>query len=277
MRPVPGELDLRATQAALIAATHRTARLLCEAPDGQTAVPNLAWTVGETAAHLVTILQHSRGFVSGDEDATQYSTVDPNATTPAERSVAANARMLEEFTERNPERLAAFLETAAEEFVAVAEQRRENEPVLIEAGVSMTVSVMTAVLLGEQLVHGLDIARALKRTWAIDRRDAILVTSASMKLVPEVIDRDGTTGLHATFELRLRGGPRYQVRIDDGTATVAEASGSADCWMSVDPVAALLLAYGRVGQWGQLLQGRLIVGGRKPWLIAKLGALLTPM
>ena len=56
MRAVPGELDLRATQAALIAATRRTARLLREAPDGQTAVPNLSWTVGETAAHLVTIL-----------------------------------------------------------------------------------------------------------------------------------------------------------------------------------------------------------------------------
>ena len=277
MRAVPGELDLSATQAALIAATRRTAGLLREAPDGQTAVPNLAWTVGETAAHLVTILQHSRGFVSGEEDATRYATLDPDATTPAERSVAANARMLEEFTERDPVRLAALLETAAEEFVTVADQRREDEPVLIEAGVSMTVPVMTAVLLGEQLVHGLDFACALKRPWRIDRRDAILVASASMALVPEIIDRDGTAGVHATFELRLRGGPRYRVRIDDGTATVTEVSGSADCWMNVDPVAALLLGYGRIGQWGQLLRGRLIVGGRKPWLVLKFSELLTPM
>ena len=232
MRAVPGELDLSATQAALIAATRRTAGLLREAPDGQTAVPNLAWTVGETAAHLVTILQHSRGFVSGEEDATRYATLDPGATTPAERSVAANARMLEEFTERDPV---------------------------------------------EQLVHGLDFARALKRPWRIDCRDAILVASASMALVPEIIDRDGTAGVHATFELRLRGGPRYRVRIDDGTATVTEVSGSADCWMNVDPVAALLLGYGRIGQWGQLLRGRLIVGGRKPWLVLKFSELLIPM
>ena len=170
---MPNEIDLSATQAALVTATHRTACLLRETPDGQKPALPLTWTVAETAAHLVTILQHSARFVSGEEDATEYATLDPNASTTAERSVTANARMLEEFTERDPVRLAALLETAADEFVAVADQRRRDEPVLIEAGISMTVPSMTAVLLGEELVHGLDIARALSRPWKIDRDDAL--------------------------------------------------------------------------------------------------------
>jgi uncharacterized protein (TIGR03083 family) len=276
-RRVRKELDLNATQVALVAATRRTSDLLREARDGRRAVPNLAWTVGETAAHLVTILQHSRGFVIGEEDAMRYATLDPDAGTFAERSVAANSLMLEEFTERDPLRLAELLTASVEEFVAVGDRRRPDERVLIEAGLSMTVPAMTAVLLGEELVHGLDIARALGQPWSIARRDAILVLSASMTMVPEIIDRQGTAGVHASVELRLRGGPRYRVRIDDGTAILTDNEGSVDCWINADPVAALLLGYGRIQQWGQILRGRLIVGGSKPWLVVRFGNLLTPV
>lgn len=269
------DFDLSETQAALVAATRRTALLLRDAPDGRSPVPNLAWTVGDTAAHLVTILAHSRGFITGEEDASRYATLDPDAHTPAERSVTANALMLEEFTERAPARLADLLEMSAEEFVAAGDHRQPDEQVLIEAGVSMTVPTMTGVLLGEELVHGLDIARALGRPWRIDRRDAILVVSALIAMVPEIVDRQGTAGVRASFEIRVRGGPGYQVRIDDGTVTITDPGGRVDCWVNADPVAALLLGYERVGQWGQIVRGRMIVGGRKPWLALKFGNFLT--
>lgn len=274
---VQPELYLNATQIALVAASLRTAGLLEQAGDGRQRVPSLAWTVAETAVHLVTILQHSRAFVTGEEDASRYATLDPDATTPGERSAAANARMVEEFTERDPMHLAHELTTAAEQFVAVSDRRRLDEPVLIEAGVSMTVPAMTAVLLGEQLVHGFDLARAIRHPWSIPRSDAILVVSASITMIPEIIDAERTAGVYATFELRLRGGPSHRIRIDGGVATVDDDEGVVDCWVSVDPAASLLLAYGRVGQLGQILRGRFIVGGRKLWRATKLGNLLTPV
>lgn len=274
MQPGP---QLDATQTALVAASRRTAALLDHADKGAQHAPKLSWTVGETAAHLVTILQHSRSFVTGEEDATHYATLVPDAATAAERSAAANARMLEEFTEREPGRLAVLMTTAATEFVAVADRRQPDERVLVEAGVPMTVPTITAVLLGEQLVHGLDIARALRRPWSIPRPDAILVLQASITMVAEVVDPEATTGMHATFELRLRGGSRHRVRVDNGRVSLDDAEGPVDCWINVDPVASLLLAYGRIGQWGQILRGRLIVGGRKPWLATKFARMLTPV
>jgi hypothetical protein len=68
---------------------------------------------------------------------------------------------------------------------------------------------------------------------------------------------------------RLRqagGGPRYLIAIDDGVAHVTGAGPRADCWISADPVAFLLVGYGRASQWSQIARGKLLAGGRKPWL-----------
>ncbi len=45
--------------------------------------------------------------------------------------------------------------------------------------------------------------------------------------------------------------------------------------ISADPVAFLLVGYGRIGQWGQILRGKLVASGRKPWLGLGFGKLLT--
>ena len=45
---------------------------------------------------------------------------------------------------------------------------------------------------------------------------------------------------------------------------------SVDCHVSADPVALLLVAYGRRSQWVPILTGRLVAWGRKPWLGVRL-------
>jgi hypothetical protein len=40
-------------------------------------------------------------------------------------------------------------------------------------------------------------------------------------------------------------------------------------------VAYLLVGYGRCGQWSSILRGKIVAGGRKPWLGLKFGRLLT--
>jgi hypothetical protein len=45
--------------------------------------------------------------------------------------------------------------------------------------------------------------------------------------------------------------------------------------LSADPVAFLLLAYGRRGQWPLIAQGRLLSYGRKPWLALSLRSLFV--
>ncbi|HZU45657.1 MAG TPA: hypothetical protein VFA16_00150, partial [Mycobacterium sp.] len=142
-------------------------------------------------------------------------------------------------------------------------------------GLVLEPAFMTCLLLGEQLVHGLDIARAAHQPWSIRREDALLVLPAVLELAPNYLRPDRARGVHVSFELRLRGGPRYRIAVDDATGVVGPAGERADCVITADPVTFLLVGYGRIPQLSQILRGKLRAGGRKPWLAAKFSTLLA--
>lgn len=269
------ELDTAEARTALVAATERTVQLIRGAPDTSATVPGLTWTVGETAAHLVGSFAGYTGFVDGSRDAGEDLARMPGTDAPAERAQVVNARMLQEITERDRDHLADLLASAAEGYLKAAAAHRLDEPILTWTGVAMTVPVMTTALLGELVLHGWDIARATGAQPTIARRDALLVLAGVVALVPEYVDRERTRGLHVTYEVRFRGGRRYVIAIDDGTAQIDPPSARVDCWISADPAAFLLVGYGRVSQWSQALRGRVFSGGRKPWLGLQFGNLLT--
>jgi uncharacterized protein (TIGR03083 family) len=271
-----GAIGAPAAAPALRAAALRTASLLRTAPDLQAAVPGLDWTVAEAAAHLVAELMNYRGFLDGTVNGWTDFALAPDAKTPAEHSAAYNAEHLAEFTERDPRLLADMLEPAVEDFLQAGATRQDGEQVVTGLGIAMSFPTMTTVLLGEQLVHGLDIARAASSPWPIDKADALQVIEGVMQLMPEYIDRKRAAALQIAYELRFRGGPRYRLQIDHGRATVtATAAAPVDCWISADPVAFLLVGYRRVTQWSQISRGRIVAGGRKPWLGTAFGRLLN--
>jgi hypothetical protein len=175
-------------------------------------------------------------------------------------------------------RLAAMVVPAAEEFLAAAGSHSPDDRIVTSNGLSMTPAAMIAALLGELLVHGLDIARAERIPWRISGAEALHVVAGVMAMVPDYLDRQRAAGLHVSYELRFRGGPRYRIMVDDGAATVSDAltaAGRPDCWISADPAAFLLVGYGRTGQWAQIARGKLLAGGRKPWLGLAFGQLIT--
>jgi hypothetical protein len=139
---------------------------------------------------------------------------------------------------------------------------------------TVTVPVMTAALLGEHVVHGLDITRAAGLPWAITPEDANMVLTGLMAMVPGYVDRKAAAGRHLSYGLRLRGGPGYRLSFDDGTLTVTEPGQKTDCVISADPVAFLLVGFGRTSQWGPIIRRKMVARGRKPWLGFGFGRLL---
>jgi uncharacterized protein (TIGR03083 family) len=261
--------------AALREAAARTAALLRTVPNTTAPAPGLAWNVAEIAAHLVGELKDCAGFVTGERNAREHLVAGADRQTPSQRTALANARQLEDFGERDVPRLADMLVPAADGFIAAAVQRPADARILTANGLSITVPMMTAALLGEQLIHGLDIARAARLPWHIARGDAILVTAGAMAMVPDYLDHQQAAELRLSYDLRFRGGTRYRLAIDHGRATIGDSGPKADCVISADPVAFLLVGYGRTGQWGQILRGKIVAGGRKPWLGLKFGRLIT--
>lgn len=267
------------TRAALAEAVARTAQLWRSIADSAAPVPGLSWTAGQTAAHMVADMREYTEaltrHVNGD-----HAKINIPDGSPARARTAVNDQHLINVSERNPHRLAEMLEETAARYLAVATDieaadTSERVEILTADGLVLEPAVMTCLLLGEQLVHGLDIARAVHRPWTIDRDDALLVIPAVLSLAPKYLRPSRTKNLNISFELRMRGGSRYRIAITHGAGVVTVAGEKADCVITADPVAFLLVGGGRVRQLPVLLRGKLRACGRKPWLAAKFGTLLA--
>jgi uncharacterized protein (TIGR03083 family) len=224
------------------------------------------WSVGETAAHVAEVVQENLDVVRGERSAMPDLDV-----------AAANVERLDRYPERDPARVADRIDLLAPQ-VAAALRAPWGRDVPWHGGLSVSAGAVAAVLLTELLVHGSDIARAEGRAWPVDGNQAALAVDGMTELLPYFVDREAAAGLSACFDVRVRGGARHFLVFEGGTMSVEEPTGrSVDCRISADPAAYLLSGYGRTGQWGPVLRGRMLAWGRRPWLALRLRHLLrTP-
>ena len=241
--------------------------------DGAAPVPGLTWTAAETAAHLIgelrdytqALTRHTNGYL------THANRTDES---PSRMSAVVNARQLTEVAEREMGPLADMVEEAAEAYRAAAAVADEAAAIPMANGLVLSPPTMTSLLLGEQVIHGLDIARAARTRWDIRPRDAQLIIPGALTVAPQYL-RPSAAAARVSFELRIRGANAYRMAVGRGTAVVTAAGEKADCVITADPVAFLLVGFGRTSQWSPILRGRLRAGGRKPWLAMKFATLLA--
>ena len=262
-------VDLSAVSAALQRVVPNVAGLVRSAPDAGAPVPGSDWTVGDVAAHLVLGAEAYSGYAAGATDAVfDVSDIAGGSLT---RSSAA---LLEAEHERDLPGLADRME-AAVTAVLQASQGHNADDIVMWNGQPIGLAAMLGIALAEFLLHGRDLAHALSQPWPIEASDARLVLASALPLLPLLVDPVTTAHAHATYDLRVRGGARAVLAIDDGALRVGAPDASVDCHVSADPVALLLVAYGRTSQWGPILTGKLVAWGRKPWLGPKLVSYLV--
>ena len=250
-------VDLAAARAAVESAAADAAGLVGSAsgPDMEKPARGLDWTVGQTAAHLVASTRSLGGLA-----------LRRIAPEPGVDLAEVNLGRIAQVGARDPAALADLLVEEAAGSLARTAGRPAGDEFPFYGGATANLAATTAILLGEYLVHGLDIARSLGRTWRIDPRHARLVIAGSTAVLPAYVDGEAARGVTVAYDVRVRGGPRFTFRLADGQATVATAaSGPVDCHISAEPVAFLLVSYGREPQWRPVLLGRMAAWGRRPW------------
>ena len=133
---------------------------------------------------------------------------------------------------------------------------------------------LLSTALMHSLEHGYDIAKALGRPFPIASAEARLALDGLIAILPVFLDKEAARGIRACVDMRIRGGSRAFLLLDDGEASVhPSAPRRVDCHLSADPVALFLVALGRANQWGPIARGKLVAWGRKPWLALKLTTL----
>jgi uncharacterized protein (TIGR03083 family) len=271
--------DHAATRVALAAAAGRVAGLVAAHPGPPTPLPRSEWTVADVAAHLVIGLSGYTDAARGEAERWRPHIVD-GAAFP-DRVRILNQRTLAGAARLEPATAAAAIVKAARLFL---EATADLDPALAVTvpwygdGAAVSVAAATSLLLGEQLMHGRDVARGQGRPWPITGREAVLVFEAVREMMPIAVNPARAGELTAAYELRAGPDVRFVVRLTGGRVTVEESAGQAvDCRVVADPLTLLLIAYGRISPWQAIARGRLFAWGRRPWLGPRFPALFfTP-
>jgi uncharacterized protein (TIGR03083 family) len=258
-------IDLAQARSALQVVVKQASELIRSLPDPQAPVAGLDWTVGQTAAHMVAAATNYVRYATGQ--AAPETTIDLREGN-LQRIAQVGSNDLPELADLLIEETERYLERTAD---LSADHRL---PFFGQTTVSL--ATQTGILLGEFVVHGYDLARSAGRPWKIDPRHASLVIGAAAALLPRYLDRQAARGLSVTYDIHIRGGPRFVFRVAGDEATVEPtAAGPVDCRISADPVAFLLVAYGRQALWRPVLRGKMIAWGRRPWRAFGLKRLLV--
>lgn len=249
-------IELAPAADALARAGRRVTDLLRSVPDPAMPAAGLEWSLGELAAHLAARTALFAGYLSG------------TATPQGEIAhiAANNDRQIREAADVPFETNVELIAASVAAFVETTRGRLGSDPYPWYSGLELDVATGTGIALAELLVHGSDVARSLRRRWRIEPEDARTILRASFLLAPWYVDPRRTAGRRATFRILVRGGPRVRFAIDDGVGTVLPQDGPADCTIHAEPVAFTLVSFGRMPRWRAAATGRLVAGGRRPWL-----------
>lgn len=216
------------------------------------------WSASDVGAHVATVLELNAELARG--------TGSPVAAIEAIPDWSQSA--LEKVEDRRPQALADRIQAAVGELTDAASSRDGDPRVAWHNGLSTPISTLLALMVGEAMIHGYDIAPALGRRWHIPSAWAETTFRGVVQVVPLYFLPERSAGLHARFEMRLRGiETRALFTITDDELQISEPGGGrADCYISGEPTALLLLLYGRTGPLRPALAGHVVAWGRKPWL-----------
>ena len=248
-------VDLTQARSAVQMAARQVSDLVRSLPDPRAPVPGLDWTVGQVAAHMVAAAENYPRFATGQ--AAPEATIDLSE---------GNWERIRQVGSHGLTELADLLVGETDRYLEQTAGLPADHRLPFFGGVTVNLAAQTGILLGEYVVHGHDLARSAGKPWRIDPSHAVLVIGAITTVLPRYLDQEAAQGVKVAYDIRIRGGPRFVFRVAGNQAAVELGPGGpVDCRISADPVAFLLVAYGRQAQWRPVLLGRMTAWGRRPW------------
>jgi Mycothiol maleylpyruvate isomerase N-terminal domain len=263
----------RAVRVAILDASERFASMVDAADPLVMATAD--WTVADTAAHVATVAWQNTALVQSDDTPQPIPGLrDYYATTTVDNIHGGlNVAIRELFTERDPHVLADHLRGSVQQMLELTETADPNRLITWLGGARLPVAGLLAHLVNELLLHGRDIALAIRKPWPIPADQAALF----FELFILGIAHHGTGRF-----MEIEGPPRpgriavefrsayttpVTIVLDNGRLSLAEPSKHDDLRLYFQPADFNLLLFHRIGRPRAVLTGAVRVWGRRPWLL----------
>jgi uncharacterized protein (TIGR03083 family) len=251
----------------------RYCELVASIPDPNTKV-TAEWSVADTTAHVTTI-----GFLNTMLLEAAEIPFDMPGLTEAIAGVTVedvhglNDQVMSHFTERDPARLTETLREHVDLMLAAAQDRDPAETFSWLGGARVPLAGMFAHMVNELLIHGNDVATAVKAPWVMPPEDAALffdlfyvglASGDSGRLLAE-----SKRPLKRRIAVEFRSGYTNPVTfvVRDGTLTSEPVGPGADARVRFDPATLNMMMFGRISRLQAVLTGKLVITGRRPWLM----------
>ncbi|HLK75115.1 MAG TPA: maleylpyruvate isomerase family mycothiol-dependent enzyme [Streptosporangiaceae bacterium] len=254
-----------------------TARRFCDlvasVPD-PAATASAGWSVADVTAHVTTISFLNTMLMGAAEPPFQMpGLTGAIAATTVDTVHGLNDQVMSHFLERDVSRL---LDTLRHHVGLMLTASREHDPEetfswLGEA--RPTLAGMFAHMVNELLIHGNDIASAVKVPWAMPAPDAALFFDLFyVGLANGELGRllDGSKRpLRRRIAAEFRSGYTAPVTIvvRNGQVSAEPAGPGADVKVRFDPATLNMMMFGRIGKLQAVLTRKIIISGRRPWLM----------
>jgi uncharacterized protein (TIGR03083 family) len=250
--------DRTAALTAIDNVAERLVAMVTAATDTTIRVPDTPeWTVREAFAHVVTVAP--RYINAARHEGEWVRQIDDLA--------GLNAREVAGLATTSTQVMADRLRGSLVELADVINGFADQQPVFqFHGGQKIQADVALGILLGELVIHGRDIARALHREWPVNPAYVELIMRGVTPILPGWLDADRARGHTGRYEVRLRGQGVHRFDFDRGRLRMNPPGPfRPDVVISAQPEAFLLVVYKRVSQWPGILSGRLTAYGRRPW------------
>jgi uncharacterized protein (TIGR03083 family) len=132
--------------------------------------------------------------------------------------------------------------------------------------------------LGELILHGEDIAKAVKAPWEIAERDMLLIARGLMEIGPVYLKTEVSGATDVCVAYQIPDATPYVLHIAGGRVDMRarRPADRPDAVLRLPASTLTQLLYQRVGPFGAVRKGLRIVGGRRPWVALKLMSYFEP-
>ena len=247
--------------------------LVSSIPDPATRV-TAKWSLADTTAHLTTIAFFDTWLLQASELPFDMPDVTGAiAATTVEGVHGLNDQVMSYFTERDIDQLTGMLRDQIDLMLAASQVRDPSETFSWLGAARLPLAGMFAHMVNELLIHGEDIARAVKVPWAMPPEDAALffdlfyvglVNGDSGRLLA-----GSKRPLQRSIAVEFRSGYTIPITfvVRDGMVTSEPAGGGVDARVRFDPATLNLMMFGRISKARAIMTRKVVIGGRRPWLM----------